>query len=193
MEDAHSAARPAGGRVSTEPAALLTDAVRAMIGVRGPELVAPYPLNEDSLRRFTQALMINDRLHWDSGYARASRYGDLVAPPLWPSHAHVRPAGTPDPLDALALDADWDGLGPAAIGGLPPLPGPARRALNGGVEAELFALARVGDRVVSQSRYTDISERSGRSGPMLLVRIETGHSTVGGTRLAIITSTLILR
>lgn len=179
--------------MSTEPGSLLTDAVRAMIGVRGPELVAPYPLTEDSLRRFTQALMISDPLHWDAEHARASRYGSLVAPPLWPSHAHVRPAGTPDPLDALALDPDWDGLGSAPIGGLPPLPVPTRRALNGGVEAELYALARVGDRVVSQSRYADITERSGRSGRMLLVRIETEHSTVGGTRLAAITSTLILR
>ena len=175
------------------PGPLLTDAVRAMIGVRGPQLVAPYPLNEDSLRRFTQALMITDPLHWDAAHARASRYGGLVAPPLWPSHAHVRPAGTPDPLDALGPDPDWDGLGAAGTGGLPPLPGPALRALNGGVEAELFALARVGDRVVSQSRYADISERSGRSGPMLLVRIETGHSTTAGTRLALVTSTLILR
>ena len=52
------------------------------------------------------------------------------------SMSFPRPLGSPDPLDALADDPDWDGI-ELVEDGLPPLDLPLQRLLNGGVEAEL--------------------------------------------------------
>jgi hypothetical protein len=175
--------------------ALVTEAIRGLIGATGPVQTAPAPISEDGLRRFVHAVMEGDPVHWDAGAANA-RYGPggVVATPLYPGHAARRPAGTPDPLDRLADDPDWDGAGGGGgFGGLPPVELPLNRILNGGTEAEFLALARVGDVISWQARYADISEREGRSGPMVLVKVETSYTNQDGQLLARVTMTLIRR
>jgi MaoC dehydratase-like protein len=166
----------------------------ALIGAEGPRLTASAPLEADGLRRFVQAVMEDDPVHWDEQEAGASRFGGLVAPPLYPTHALRRAPGSPDPLDRLGDDPDWDGLGAGdGVGGLPPIPVTFERTLNGGVEAEFFALARVGDVISAQSRYRDIVEKQGSSGPMLIVKVETHYRNQDDQPLARITKTTILR
>ena len=171
---------------------VLTDEVRALVGVTGPRRVAPEPVGADTLRRFAQAAMELDPIHWDEAAARARGYERVVAPPLFPLHAFPRPAGTPDPLDALADDPDWDGI-ELTEDGLPPVEVPLPRLLNGGVAAEVFALARVGDTIAAQSRYADISEREGSSGPMVFVVVETDYTNGDGALLLRTRTTMIAR
>src|SRR5690242_14880048 len=103
----------------------VTDEIRALIGVPGPRFEAPAPLGADELRRFVQAVLEPDPVHWDEAAARASRYGAIVAPPLYVIHAARRAPGSPDPLGRLATEPDWDALDVGAgFGGLPPIPVP---------------------------------------------------------------------
>jgi len=172
----------------------VTEEIAALVGVAGPRFRALGPLGDDELRRFVQAAMELDPVHWAAEAARASRYGTVVAPPLYVLHAVRRPPGTPDPLDRLATDADWDGLDVGAgFGGLPPLEIPLTRVLNGGTEAEFFKLPTLGDVIEAQSRYVEIVDREGRSGPMVLAKIETVYSDQHGNRLARVLNTVIMR
>jgi hydroxyacyl-ACP dehydratase HTD2-like protein with hotdog domain len=173
-------------------AGLITDEIRALVGVEGPVRTAPHPLAADTLRRFAQAAMEVDPIHWDAEAARARGYDGIVAPPLFPLHAFPRGPGTPDPLDALAADPDWDGI-ELVEDGLPPVDVPLPRLLNGGVAAEVLALAREGDVLSAQSRYAAISERAGSSGPMVLVVVETDYRDQDARLLLRTRTTMIAR
>lgn len=170
----------------------LTAAVRRLIDVQGPVLTAPAPLSPDTLRRFCQATMESSPIHFDETAARAAGYSGIVAPPLYPLHAFPRRAGTPDPFDRLASDPDWDGT-ELVEDGLPPLELPLDRLLNGGIKAEIYGLACLGDTIACQSRYADIHERVGRSGAMVFVVVETSYRTTAGRPLLKVRTTMIAR
>jgi acyl dehydratase len=171
---------------------VLGDEARALVGVEGPVRHAPEALGADALRRFVHAAMETDPIHWDAAAARERGFDGVVAPPLYPMHAFPRGPGTPDPLDALLADPDWDGI-ELVEDGLPSIDVPLPRLLNGGVAAEVFGLARVGDRLSAQSRYTDVSERNGSSGPMVFVVVETDYRNQDGALLLRTRTTMIAR
>src|SRR5690349_21517713 len=102
-------------------------------GMQAEPVTSAMPLEADTLRRFVQAIMDSDPLYFDEAEATISRYGGLVAPPLYPVHAFRRPPGTQDPLDALGEDREADGTqGSMGVGfGLPSIEMPYRRLLNG--------------------------------------------------------------
>ncbi len=115
-----------------------------------------------------------------------------MAPPLYPGFVFRRRPGTPDPLDRVFENRDFDGIGGGG-GRLPSIPNLPVRTLNGGVEAEFFALAKHGDRITAQSRYADIYEREGRTGKMVLVVTETTYTNQDGQVLAKVRNTSVRR
>jgi acyl dehydratase len=171
----------------------VTDEHRALIEKRGPRQVAAAPVSEDGLRRFVQAVMETNPVHWASEVAQQEGFESVVATPLYPTHASRRPSGSPDPLDRLREDPEWDGAGGGSIGGLPALEFPLDRILNGGTEAEFFKLASVGDVISAQSRYVRIEDREGRSGPMVVATIETEYRDQHEALLVRVRNTLIRR
>jgi hypothetical protein len=167
----------------------VTPEIRSLVGRKGPVRPAAEPLSHDQLRRFNQAAMEPEI----PIPADAPPDPTETAPPLWPLHAFVRGAGGPDPFDALRDDPELDGTYGAGETGLPPVDLPLARILNGGVSAEFFAQAEVGDVIHAQSEYTDITEREGRSGPMVIVVISTTYTNQHGRLLCRVGNSFIRR
>ena len=133
-------------------------------------------------------------MYLDVDVARSHGYADAVFPPLYPVHAMRRARRSDDPFTRLADDADWDGISLSDnLGGLPTPELPTTRILNGGVDAEFFALAVVGDTISSQSRYEDIYEREGRSGRMIFIVVVTEYRNQNAALLLRVRGTIIGR
>jgi len=110
-------------------------------------------------------------------------------------HAFRLPADVPDPLAVVARDPSADGTaGIMGVSfGLPPIESPYRRLLNGGNEIEFYRSLRVGERVVAQPKYADVTLKEGKSGHMLLVTVETRFTNEAGEPLLLNRQTLIWR
>lgn len=161
----------------------ITDDVRALIGSRSDWVEACHPVEEGEVRRFFQATMDPHPRYWSQSWAASSRYGQPVAPPAFAVHAFRRPPDDlRDPLDAMA-DPDFDGLSRQARAGLPDLPIPLNRLLNGGCEYEFYSYAGIGERVMRRSTIRDIYQREGKAGPMVFVVFEDEYATTGGRPL----------
>ena len=65
--------------------------------------------------------------------------------------------------------------------------------LNGGTESEFSELAKVGDVITARSRYADIIEKEGKSGPMVIIKQETTYTNQAGDVLAVVTTSAIMR
>ncbi len=164
-------------------------------GMVGEPKVASAPLEKDALRRFVQAIMDADPLYHDEDRAREGKFGELVAPPLYPVHAFRTSAGSPDPLDALRSNPDADGSegSDSIYFGLPPIESPFKRLLNGGNEIEFYRCLAVGETCVATARYADVQVKHGKSGAMLIVTIETTFTTLDGDLLLVNKQSLIWR
>jgi acyl dehydratase len=172
----------------------LTAEVKALIGLEGEPQAGWEPVERSEIRRFAQAVMDDDPIFWNEAYAKNTRYGGVVAPPLFPLFAHRRPPGSPDPLAEAATNPDFDGSAGLLTTGLPPVPLPKLpRLLNGGNEVELYQLPTLGDRITARSKYLDIYEKSGRSGTMVFIVIETRYMNQRDELLMVSRVTLIRR
>jgi hypothetical protein len=65
--------------------------------------------------------------------------------------------------------------------------------MNGGYEYEFFRYVRPGERIMLRSRYADIYQRNGRTGPIVFVVIEDSYETETGEKLLRSLNTIILR
>lgn len=172
----------------------LTPEVKALIGMEGEPETCWEPVERSEIRRFAQAIMDDDPTYWNDAYAKNSKYGSIVAPPLFPLFGLRRPPGTPDPLRDAATDPDFDGFAGLLRTGLPPVPLPnLPRLLNGGSEVEFYQLPKVGDRITARAQYLDIYEKSGRSGTMVFIVIETRYLNQHDDLLLVSRVTLIRR
>lgn len=165
------------------------------IGIKGESKVAHMPLEKDSLRRFVQAIMDTDPLYFDEEYAKSTFFGNIVATPLYPVHAFRTPADGSDRLNALQTDPDLDGTDSmsGAYSSLPKIESPFKRLLNGGNEITFYRALEIGEVCVSTPKYKNVELKNGKSGPMLLVTIETEYKTQSDKLLLINTQTLIWR
>ena len=171
----------------------ITDEVKAIIGAQTDWVEAPHPVQESEVRRFFQATMDPHPRYWNEKWAAESRYRKPVAPPAFAVHAFRRPPdATADPLD-LMDDPDFDGVSRTLRPGLPKVPVPLSGILNGGYEYEFYSYPEIGERIVSRSRYKDIYQREGKSGPMVFVLVEDEFATRDGRPLLTATNTNIMR
>jgi hypothetical protein len=167
----------------------VTDEVRSLIGAETEFSEAPHPVEASEVRRFHQATLDESPRYWD---ASASRYGGPVAPLGFPVHAFRRAPGTPDPLDSMD-DPDFDGVQRELRPGLPAILLPFKRLLNGGYRYRFFRYAAIGDRILVRSRYKDIYQRQGKTGPMVFVLIEDEYVTHDRKPLLTTVNTMIMR
>lgn len=169
---------------------LLTDEIRAFIGLESQTVVLTEPVERGAVRRFAQAMMDDDPIYGSEH--DGGRYDLPVAPLLFPTYMAWRPLGTPDPLSERAHDPDFDGSTGFGTEGLPELP-LNLALLNGGLEVEFFRYARHGETVTMMSRYADIYEHVSRKGPMLFVVTEAEYRSGSGDLLVRVRRTMIRR
>jgi acyl dehydratase len=180
--------------MTTENKSFLTEDVKALIGVETEWSAYSEPISPSEVRRFVHAIMDDNPLYYDGAYARATKYREVVCPPLYFAFAFRRAHGTPDPLDRLKTDRDWDAYaGGANRQALPRVPHGFQRMVNGGSEIDLYKRIRPGKRVRTKVRYHDIRERIGRTGPMAIVVTETIFQDDDGDLVARARQTAIFR
>lgn len=172
--------------------ALLTDEVRAYIGMETEPRVCCDPVERGAVRRFAQAVMDIDPIYMDEEYAARTRYLGPVAPPLFAAAMLRLGFGEPDLVQERASDPDFDGVVGSSSLGLPPLP-LKLAMLNGGTDVELYRLPRHGEWVTVVSRYKDIYERETSKGPMIFVIYESDFSDEEGNLIIRFSKTQIRR
>jgi N-terminal half of MaoC dehydratase len=141
----------------TEKTSLVTQEMVECKGVWGNEEVS-YPIGESDIRRWAIATYwpkTPPRLFWDADYAKATKFGGIVAPEDFNPFAWAVPTG-----EEGALPFNLPGL----IGGM---------ILNGGTEDTFFARMRPGDVISSKLRLASWEERELRSGLKLFSKYET--------------------
>lgn len=181
---------------------VLTDAVKGVIGATGTKIEASFAwgIEREGLRIFTQAIMDPDPRYWDEDFAKTTKFGAIVTPPIYCTYLgrRARP-GTEDPVTrAFKINPTSDGIGgvstPETRGGLPDVPTPLKRRLNAGNEIEVMQYPKLGDKIFQQSRYSDIKERIGKDGTrFLVVTTETTYTNQDDAVLCILRSSSIVR
>ena len=187
---------------SAQGESALTPEVKAVIGATAEKIEASFPwgIEREGLRIFTQAIMDPDPRYWDDEFAKKTKFGAIITPPIYCTYIgrRTRP-GAEDPITrAFEENPESDGIQgvrtPETRGGLPNLPTPHVRTLNAGNEIEVRQYPKLGDRIFSQARYADIKERVGKDGSrMLIVTTETVYTNQNDEVLCILRASSIRR
>jgi acyl dehydratase len=146
---------------------VVTDEMRAQIGVDGPETVLEVTTTD--CRLFARAVGHTDPIFYDEQAAKDRGYRHIVAPPGYLGTSVYRPGGARD-----------EGDGPMRGG----LKIPYKRILNGGTTYEYFEPICAGDVIRSRGHISEIQERTGSIGPMLIIYRETTFTRDDGTVVA---------
>lgn len=156
---------------------LITDEMRTTIGVRSePSL---YEVDKLSVRMFARSVGHVDPIYYDEAEAKKAGYRSLPCPPGY--------LGTPV-YDPRTSDPTF---GVRRGGARAPEPSrPLKRILNGGTEIEYFEDICAGDTLEASSYTSDIQERKGGIGDMLITTSKTEYKRKGdGKVVAIMTGT----
>ncbi|TAK75432.1 MAG: hypothetical protein EPO16_09040 [Dehalococcoidia bacterium] len=150
---------------------MITDEMRALIGVDGPETVSE--VTSTGCRLFARAVGHTDLIFYDRDIARERGYRDIVAPPGFLGSPVFRPGENVE------------------TGGHARAKTRFRRILNGGTTFEYFEPLCAGDVVHSRSKVTEYQERQGSIGPMLITFRETSYVRSDGMLVAKMYGSLI--
>ena len=125
------------------PTSFLTEEMRKQaIGSKSDPVT--IEVEKGAILQFAQAISDDNPIYTDEAAARKTSYGTLIAPPTFlRSMRAVRPI--------IPFDLPFD------------------RLLDAGSDWEYFQPVRAGDRITANAQITDISERTGRLGLMILV------------------------
>jgi hydroxyacyl-ACP dehydratase HTD2-like protein with hotdog domain len=151
-------------------ATLLTDAVRAWADRTYP--VHHVTVSAGDIRRFAYATGETDAIYFDREAARAAGFRDVVAPPMFYVYFRVAPNHLRPRSELEADGSPSEDIPPVAITG----------AMAGETELTVDGSFCAGDEVACHKRLVDLSEKIGRSGPLLFLtfehRYDVGPETV---------------
>ena len=156
---------------------VISEDVLAMIGV---EKVRQYDITKRDIKRFSQAIGEANPIHFDEDYAKSTKYGAIIAPPLFCQMFTFEDV----PPDQLPSDGS-----PAEID----VPIPAQRTVGGASSYEIFQRVKAGDQITVKSTLRDVFTKEGKSGKLYFVVVETEFSNQRKEPVAKETATYIKR
>ena len=131
------------------PKPVLTEEMRKQaIGLEGPPVTTE--VEKGAIIKFAQAIGDENPFFNDEVAARKSRFGGLIAPPTF-----LRSMPTSRPQLPFEV--------------------PLIRGLDGGTDWQYFEPVRAGDRITAVSQITDMVERTGRLGVMVITTAVTTY------------------
>jgi acyl dehydratase len=151
--------------------------VSTMIGV---EKVRQYDVTKRDIKRFAQAIGEENPVHFDEDYAKSTRYGTIVAPPLFCqifTFEDVHPNRLPSDGSPIEID----------------IPVPAQKVVGGGSSYEILQRVKAGDKITARSTLKDVYAKEGRSGRLYFVVVDTEFSNQKNEIVARETATYIKR
>ena len=122
------------------PEEMLEEA-RKLIGSETEPVPCRYPVEYDPIRRFCHMNEDTNPLFLDPEYAKKTKYGEVICPPLF-----ITLAGGGGPWPPATKQAP----------SLPPILSPGDRNINLTTEWEFLKPVKVGDRLSSKSRLADV-------------------------------------
>lgn len=146
----------------------------------GQERVRQYDVTVKDIKRFAQAIGEMNPLYFNEAYAANSRYGEIVAPPLFCQTFTFE--------DVSADELPSDGT-PAELN----IPLPAKRTVGGASSYEIFQRVKAGDRITVRSTLSDVFTKEGKSGTLYFIVVKTEFSNQKGEPVAKETATFIKR
>jgi len=146
---------------------LITDEMRSVIGKEGE----PTTLEVDNTgcRQFARSVGYTDPIFYEETAANAGGYRGVVAPPGF--------LGLP-----IIIPGKSAARGPEQAGFKTDL----KRVLNGGTDYEYFDDVCAGDVLTATMKISDIAEREGKMGPMLIVSTETTYKNKDGKTVCLL-------
>lgn len=151
--------------MTQQQASVITDEMRARIGVESEPVV--FEVDNLGCRQFARSVGYTDPVFFDEAAAKAKGYRGILAPVGFLGHPVYDPAKPPRGPESSGLNI------------------PYKRVLNGGTDVEYFQEVCAGDRLTARTKITDLVEREGKVGPMLLVSTETTFRNERGETVAI--------
>ena len=145
---------------------VITEELKNMVGVGvGPEV---FEVEKGHIRRFAEAVGDPNPLWQDEAYARKSRYGTIIGPPMF-----LQDEGKNKIADRL-----MEIISP-------------RGFLNGGVEVEFYRPMIPGDTITTQAKLADLYEKQGKTGKLIFMVVEVTFTNKRGELAAISRNTFI--
>ncbi|MBI4311395.1 MAG: MaoC family dehydratase N-terminal domain-containing protein [Chloroflexi bacterium] len=142
----------------------IPESLRKAVGVESEAEV--YEVERGAIIRFAEAIDDPNPVYQDEAAARRTRFGGTIAPPTF---FRAMRAGPP----RVQVES------------------PFRRVLDGGSEWEFNEPVRPGDRISVTQRLSNVAQRAGRLGPMIILTRETRYVNQLGQLVAVQRSTSI--
>ena len=148
---------------------LITEELRNMVGVEAePEV---WEAEKGFIKRLAEAIGDPNPLYYDLEYAKNSRYGTIIGPPLY-----LIDPGIIKMADRL-MEADC------------PLPA----FINAGTELEYFKPIKMGDTITTVAKLVDLKEKEGQNGTLLFMTIEVNYTNQDKELVVKCTNTFVRR
>jgi len=149
--------------------AAITEELRNILGVEAePEV---FEVEKGHIRRLAEAVGDPNPLWQDEACARKSRYGGIIAPPMF-----LQDEGKNKFADRLME-----------------MIGPLYGFLNGGTEIEYYQPMTPGDTITTRAKLADFYEKQGKAGDLLFMVIEVTFTNQRGEPVAKSRNTFIRR
>jgi len=151
---------------------MIPEEIKKLIGTSGA--VQYYAVEKGAIRRFAEAVDDANPLFQDEEYARKSPYGGIIAPPGFFGWPQKQVRDSPLAVDIPPeLEAAFEKAGY-----------PLSLVLDGGMEYEFFLPVRAGDILSAVTTVSNLRERTGEGGSIIVSFLDTVYHNQAGELVA---------